>query len=391
MGEKKLVWKKTNKYKILLTVLFVVIYVVAIVGINNNSETHKKDQKTFYEMAKVLEVVEDNTTIDTKTDNIKKGSTVLNIKILTGQYKGKEYTINNYLSAIYNVDVNKGDKVSVRIDERNDGGLDISIYNYNRVAPIVIVMTLFAGMLILVGGKKGAKALVGLVFTLINIVYILLPMTLKGFSPIIVTLSIVLISTIVSFLLLDGMTKKSIIATIGTLCGILIGTLFAMISAQIMHITTYQMEEAEALLLVTSTSKLKMENLLLCGIMISCMGAVMDVAMSITSAIEELHTVNKILTMKELYKSGMNIGKDAIGTMANTLVLAFAGSSLNMLVLISSYGVSFTQLINTDFVALEIIKAVAGSIGIVVTVPLVAVIGGYYYSKSSTKHLLNKR
>jgi uncharacterized membrane protein len=119
--------------------------------------------------------------------------------------------------------------------------------------------------------------------------------------------------------------------------------------------------------------------------MISCMGAVMDVAMSIASAVEELHVVNNTLTVKDLYKSGMNIGRDAMGTMANTLVLAFAGNSLNMLVLIFSYGVTFTQLINTDFIALEVIKAVSGSIGIIVAVPIVALIASYMVKNVKSK------
>lgn len=117
------------------------------------------------------------------------------------------------------------------------------------------------------------------------------------------------------------------------------------------------------------------------GILISAMGAVMDVSMSISSAVCELATVNGKMTFKELYKSGMNIGRDAMGTMANTLVLAYVGSSLNMMVLIYSYGVSFSQLINTDFVAIELIKAISGSIGIVCTVPCVSFIAAKLFGK----------
>jgi uncharacterized membrane protein len=245
-------------------------------------------------------------------------------------------------------------------------------------------MLIFALVLVGIGGKKGFKALIGLVFTLLNIVYILLPLTLRGMSPVVVTMAAVLISTVVSFILLDGISKKTIVSTIGTFTGILCGTVFALIAAKILCVTTYQMEEAESLLLVTSTTKLQMKNLLLCGIMISCMGAVMDVAMSIASAIEELVVVNPTITTKELYKSGMNIGRDAMGTMANTLVLAFAGNSLNMLILIGSYGVSFEQLMNTDFIALEVIKAVSGSIGIIVAVPIVTYIGSLFYKKNTS-------
>ena len=102
--------------------------------------------------------------------------------------------------------------------------------------------------------------------------------------------------------------------------------------------------------------------------------------MSISSAIGEVHEANAKLGFKELFAAGMNIGRDAMGTMANTLVLAYVGGSLNMMVLIYSYGVSFIQLVNTDFVAIEMIRAIAGSIGIIGTVPCVSAIAAKLYS-----------
>ena len=232
-------------------------------------------------------------------------------------------------------------------------------------------------VLILVGGFKGFKALVGLTFTIVSIIWILLPLCLKGFSPLLVTLAVVLVGTVVSLVLIDGWTRKTRVAIVGTMGGILFGMLFAFISTKIMHINTYQMEEAESLLLVNQSVGLKVKNLFLCSILISCMGAVMDVAMSIASAIEELKVVDSKISSKKLFSSAMNIGRDAMGTMANTLILAFAGSSLNMMILLYSYGVGFEQLLNTDFVAVEVISAIAGSIGIIAAVPLVSFVGAY--------------
>ena len=120
-----------------------------------------------------------------------------------------------------------------------------------------------------------------------------------------------------------------------------------------------------------------MSGLLTSGILIAALGAVMDISMSIASALDELYALDGTLSVKALFASGMNIGRDAMGTMANTLVLAYVGSSLNMMILIYSYGVSFNQLMNTDFVAIEMIRAVAGSIGIICTVPCVAIITAF--------------
>lgn len=125
-------------------------------------------------------------------------------------------------------------------------------------------------------------------------------------------------------------------------------------------------------MLLVSSNPIKIKGLFICGVLIAALGAIMDVAMSIASAVEELHSVNKDLTTKELFTRGMNIGRDAMGTMANTLILAFAGTSLNMMILIYSYHIPYLQLLNTDYVAIEIISAICGSMGIIVTVPLVA-------------------
>ena len=119
---------------------------------------------------------------------------------------------------------------------------------------------------------------------------------------------------------------------------------------------------------------LKVSGLLVCGVLISALGAVMDVALGIASSVWEMKEQNPDASVGSLFRSGMQIGKDAMGTMANTLILAFAGSSLNMLILVQTYNIPFLQLINTDSIALEVVQSVAGSIGILLTVPLVALI-----------------
>ena len=113
---------------------------------------------------------------------------------------------------------------------------------------------------------------------------------------------------------------------------------------------------------------------MICGILIAAEGAIMDISMSVSSSVDELHRVNPALTAKELFRSGMNIGRDAMGTMANTLVLAFAGTGLNTMLLIYAYDASFEQLMNAEFLSMELIRAIAGSLGMILTVPLVALL-----------------
>ena len=143
------------------------------------------------------------------------------------------------------------------------------------------------------------------------------------------------------------------------------------------------MQDTEALLYVSETSKLQIKGLLLAGILIASLGAVMDVAMSISSSMFELASVNSQLTTRELIRSGMNVGTDMIGTMTNTLILALAGGSLSTVILIYSATISELQLVNLDVLGTELIQGIAGSIGIVITVPITVLIAAYMCIKKN--------
>lgn len=207
----------------------------------------------------------------------------------------------------------------------------------------------------------------------------------RGWPPIPTTLAIISYTIFVTFVILGGIQVKTMVAAAGSLGGVLLAGGLAWAACQIVHISGMNMDEAEALMLTAVDNGLKIRGLYICGILIAAEGAVMDIAMSISSAVSELHEVNPALTARQLFKSGMNIGRDAMGTMANTLVLAFAGTSLNMMIFIYAYDISYIQLLNTDFVAIEIIRSISGSIGIVLTVPLVAAISAYLLARQHRK------
>ncbi len=369
--------------KIVSVVLFVGISIGVIAYANADKPTYTITESSGveYETARVLSVISDDTVVDEQVENVKKGSTELEVEILSGRYKGDLCKVTNFYSALYNVDVAKGDKVSVRIDTTDVGEYSVSIYNYNRVPLVIGLVIVFAIVLVALGGRQGLKAFAGLVYTVLCIVFVLLPLTLKGVSPVPLTIAIVFITSAVCFLLIGGVQKKTIAAALGSLAGVVIAALLGEIAAKIGGVTTFQMDEAEALLLLKSNYDIRLRGLFISGILIAAMGAVMDIAMSISSAVEEIHQANAKLGFKELFASGMKIGRDAMGTMANTLVLAYVGGSLNMMVLIYSYGVSFNQLMNTDFVIIEMIRAIAGSVGIIGTVPCVSAIAARLYSK----------
>lgn len=375
--------KKWKPLQIIIIILGIGIMAALLYYANYDrpSYTITEGSGTEYETARVRKIIEDNSIIDESTENIRRGSMKIQVVILTGRYKGDIATTTNYFGAVNNVNVGVGDKVSVRIDTTDVGVYEVNIYNYNRIPAIIALIAVFLLALVIIGGKQGLRSVLGLIFTILCIVFILVPLCLKGYSSIPVTCLIILITNLVCFALIGGIQTKTVTACAGSMCGVLVAALLAWLAQKWTGITTFQMEEAEALLLLKSTGTIQMRGLFISGILISAMGAVMDVAMSIASSLDELHKHNEQMTVKQLFMSGMTIGKDAMGTMSNTLVLAFAGNSLNMMILIYSYGVSFRQLMNTDFVAIEVIRAVAGSMGIVLTVPFVAAISAAAYRK----------
>lgn len=372
--------------RVLVTVLAALSFIGLLYAANMNRPTYQSSDTSGieYEVGKVTGILADNTTIDENNGGIWRGSMELQVEILTGRYKGETTYVTNYFSSLYNVRVSQGDKVSIRIDT-GDSGYQVSIYNYYRVPQMLGCVAAFVLLLIVIGGKKGAKSAAALIFTMVCIIGILLPLSLKGYSPLWITIFIILICNLLTFFLIDGIQTKTIIASAGSVCGVLAGAAFALAAQWMMSVTTLQTEEAETLLLITTTTKLELKDLFLCGILIACMGAVMDVSMSIASAVAEIHSVNPQLETWELFKSGMNIGRDAMGTMSNTLILAFAGNSFNMLLMIYSYGIGFQQLMNTDFIAVEVIRSIAGSIGIICTVPIVAFMAGAAFGKKQKR------
>ena len=336
---------------------------------------------TEYETALVADILEDRTVSDPAIENRLRGSKLLELEILTGRYAGQVVEVPNYFSAMYSVDVQPGQRVSVRIDTNARGEYTVSVYNYDRVPLIIGLVLVFCLGLILIGGWQGLRALLGLGFTFVCIVWILIPLVLQGWAPIPLTVALVGVTAAVGFYLLGGWQPKTLGALMGALCGVAAAALLGFLASRLVHISAYQMDEAEGLLLARNDTGLRISGLLLSGILIAAQGAVMDTSMSIASAMAELREKRPDIGFSQLFRSGMVIGRDTTGTMANTLVLAFAGSSLNMMVLIFSYRVSFLQLMNTDFIAVEAVRAVAGSLGIMMTVPCVAVITAALLSK----------
>lgn len=330
-------------------------------------------RKRSFAVARVTDVLDDNAQTQDWTEGRRIGEQLLEVEVLTGEWKGSVLETINYLTIYTNVDASEGTRIIVRIDLDDDGEpYVISVPNYERVPMLLGLLAVFAGLLVLIGRRKGVMALLGLAYTLTAVWYLQVPMLLRGADPVLITILIVALTTAASLLLLTGWSKKTLCAVLGCVGGVAAAGLFAALAGSVSPLNGFNMAEAEELVLRSLDRDIHISGLFVSGVLIASLGAVMDVAMSISSSCWELRELNPSLSRAALFRSGMNIGRDAMGTMANTLILAFAGSSLNTLLLLQVYDYPAIQVFNTDAIAIEFIRGVAGSIGILLTVPLVA-------------------
>ena len=185
--------------------------------------------------------------------------------------------------------------------------------------------------------------------------------------------------------LINGFTIKALSAILATFFGLLIAGLTADIFGYFTSLSGYNVSNIEALLFIGQNTLIDVGQLLFAGVLFASLGAVMDIAMDVSSAVQELHVKNPALTPKELFKSGMNVGRDIMGTMSTTLILAFFGGSLGVWVLDYVYDLPYLQLINSNSIGIEIMQGISGSFGVILTVPIVALFSAWLPHYLETK------
>ena len=380
-------WKALTRRRaasIAAGLFFFLILVAGGIALRSENAELTAAQKRMFAVAEVTDILADDAQAEPWSEGLRLGAQTVELEICSGPYEGTILEATNYLSAYSNVDCTLGTRVIVRLDLDDNGQpYVISIPNYDRGIVLAGMVAVFALLLVVIGGKKGVMALLGLAYTLAGIWFLLIPMVFKGADPIWSAVLIAALTAVASLLMLTGFSRKTLCAGLGCVCGVAAAGLFAWIVGIITPISGFNMSEAEELVLRAYDTPLSIRGLLVSGILIAALGAVMDVAMSISSACQELQTVDPNITRLQLFRSGMNIGRDAMGTMANTLILAFAGASFNMLLLFQVYGYPLIQVINSDTMAIELIQSVAGSVGIILTVPLVSLISSLIFPKKA--------
>ena len=368
--------KKVVRYLIYL--LFVCVFAVFVFKLNQVEKTELvvRTGQTF-EKAEVTEILQDN--LDSNGTRV--GEQKVHVKMLTGARKGEELDVTSSSGYLFGAACTVGMKVVVMQSVAGETTI-ASVYSQDREWVIYIFALLYLLALCVIGGKQGIKGCLGLIFTFFCVIFVYLPLVYLRFSPFWAAVFICFLTTLVTMYLIGGPTKKTCAATLGTLAGVVLDGFSAWCFSKASGISGYNVSDIETLMTLWNTNRIQVGGLLFSGLLISCLGAVMDVAMSISSAIDEIYKQNTSLTRKELFKAGMRVGRDMMGTDSNTLILAFAGSSVSTLLLDYAYDLPYQQIINSNNIGIAIMQGLAGSFGIVLSVPLTVLICTVLFHKN---------
>lgn len=363
--------------------LLTVIAIMAIEWDEVNQFRMVNNTSLHYVRGLVESVDEENLEADNIETDRRVGTQQLTVRILEGTHEDEVVRVTNYITRTLNVVAEEGQTIMICVDEPENAEVYYTVFNYYRIPALVFTVGLFVVIVLAVGRGKGAWSLIGLGYTVFVILFFMVQAIFHGWSAMLTVILTLVLGTLGSLILLGGMGKKTFVAVVATLLGVALSGLLFLIFSQLLHISGYNDESAESLLLITQTTGMELRPMLMVAVLIAALGAVMDVGMSLASSLEEIHALNPELGPAALMASGMRIGKDMIGTMTNTLILAYTGTALTTMLLLLAYGYDIGHLLNSDYLAMELSQGIASTGGVVLTVPVASAISAVVYHRKS--------
>lgn len=301
------------------------------------------------------------------------------IRLLNGPFRNQVISVYHVTGGnpSYDIYVEPGNKVLIEAEVDGDELVSAYIADHIRDTFIYLLIGLFAFLVLLIGGKSGLRSLFSLFVTLILVAQVFLPLLLRGYQPLLLAVLLSVLAIVITMVVVAGVNRKALAAIIGTASGVLIAGVLALVFGNLTKLTGLSHEEMQMLMYIPQGVNFDYKGLLFAGIMIGALGALMDVGMSVASSVFEVKRVSPGITLWELFRSGMNVGRDVMGTMTNTLILAYLGSSTPLLLLFYAYQVPLQRILNLDTISAELVRAFSGSIGLVAAIPLTALVAAW--------------
>ena len=367
---KRMVWKRWAPPLVVLA-----LFLLLVVRLNQVDKVAlvSREGQTF-EKGVVTEILQDNV----QPDGSRVGEQVVRVLMKTGGLKGREIETTSSSGFLFGAPCTVGMKVVVMQSLAGDTVVS-SVYAQDREFQILAFAALYLLALCLIGGWQGAKGALGLVFTFGCILWVYLPLVYRGWSPFWSAVLVCAVTAVVTLWLVGGPTRKTLVATAGTVAGVVMAGVAASLFSLATGITGWNVSDIESLMTLWSTADIQVGGLLFSGLLISSLGATMDVAMSIASSMAEVQAQTPDISCRALFQAGMRVGRDMMGTDSNTLILAFAGGSVSMLVLDYAYDLSWLQIINSNNIGIAVMQGLAGSFGVVLSVPVTVALAMLLY------------
>lgn len=376
-----------NSYKdrvvFFVTILLSIVFIAT--GYNMNKVSFVKDEYNKSYRAEVVSI--DEITHEKNNygyEEITSTTIKFTAEIKNDDLKGTTVEARQYIDSIVAVNskvVEEGDSAIISsLMARSGEGNEWTFIEYDRSNVLLWLLFSFFLFIIILGRKKGINTIISLAFTVLSIFMVFVPSILKGNN---IYLSSVIVSIFIIFmslLIINGANKKTLCAIIGNLGGLLIAGILAYFINKALNMTGITDGDTTFLLMLDIEKPIDLIAVLWSSIVIGSLGAVMDVSMSIASAMNELAENMCEKNFKTMLKSGLNIGRDAMGTMANTLILAYIGSSLAVVLLLVANYSDTLLLFNLEMIVFEIVQAIIGSMGILFAIPITSIFAAYVYN-----------
>lgn len=305
----------------------------------------------------------------------------LEIELTSGDKSGQKIVIDNSaLPALSSVRYSKGDQVIVAYLKNPDGGDVYYIVDYLRRDALFWLFAIFAVLVLLVSREKGFWSLVGMGFTFLIIFVWIVPQISNGQNPVLIAILGSAIIVPVTFYLSHGLNRKTTAAVIGTTISLIITGILSTIAISTAKLSGYANEQAGFIQSIKGGT-FDIQGLLLAGIIISVLGILDDVTVTQSSVVQELKKANEKLNLAQLYFRAMSVGRDHIASVVNTLVIVYVGASLPLLILFVNNPAPFTEVINYEVIAEEVIRTLVSSIGLVLSIPITTLLAAWIFSR----------
>ncbi len=336
--------------------------------------------------AKVIEIIDTDLNEYKIGNEIHKQKTIyFKAKILSGDDKGEIVDAAQQINDLYagqQEEIVNGKRILL-MEMYGTNEADYIMTEYVRTDYLFVLGVIFVIFLIAFGYKKGVNTIISLVFTCLAIFVVFIPAVLSGHNIYLWSIITCLFVITMTLLLINGISKKTLCSMIGCIAGIFLTALLTIIMTKIMHLTGLVDEQSYYLQLADTSQPFDLIAMVFGGIIIGAVGAIMDVAVSLSASLLEVYekAKEKDKNIKSLMKSGITIGRDMMGTMSNTLVMAYIGSSLSTTLLLLIYSGSLMELLNREMIIVELLQIMVGSFGLLLTIPLTSLICSLIYCK----------